>query len=179
MFSESAVFLFFWSKAINWNLEALHQFYCDSTIIKFQLPRYAGGILVTLLRALLSKGSNRKSHNHNFRGNSYSFICFDCDVFLCWENREFQNLTCGKYSVSKCSCGFLPLLSSSRVFPLRWRGRSSTRSWMPLIWLQNDPSNSCGICTSLNLIYLGPLWEQRSLPSPGSHASIFAHAHRT
>lgn len=40
------------------------------------------------------------------------------------------------------------------------------------------PTNSCRICTSLNLIYLRPLWEQRSRPNPGSHAHIFTHTHR-
>lgn len=40
-----------WGNAINRNLEALHQFYCDSTIIKFQLPLLCG-----LLPCHLAKG---------------------------------------------------------------------------------------------------------------------------
>ncbi len=69
------------------------------------------------------------------------------------------------------------LLSSSDVFSLRWQGQSVILSWMPLTRLQSAPTNSCGICTSLNLIYLRPHWEQRSRPSPGSHATIFTLTH--
>lgn len=69
------------------------------------------------------------------------------------------------------------LLSSSDVFSLRWQGQSVIRSWMPLTRLRNAPTNSCGICTSLNLIYLKPLWEQMSRPCPESHAPIFTHTH--
>lgn len=69
------------------------------------------------------------------------------------------------------------LLSSSDVFSLRWQGQSAVLSWMPPTRLQNAPANSCRICTSLNLIYWRPLWEQRSRPCPGSHAPIFTHTH--
>lgn len=69
------------------------------------------------------------------------------------------------------------LLSSSDVFSLRWQGRSVIRSWMPLTRLRGAPTNSCGICTSLNLIHLKPLWEQMSRPCPESHAPIFTHIH--
>lgn len=31
--------------------------------------------------------------------------------------------------------------------------------------LQSVSTNSCGICTSLNLIFLGPLWESEEEPS--------------
>lgn len=68
-----------------------------------------------------------------------------------------------------------PLFSSSDVFSLRWQGQSVILCWMPLTRLQNAPTNSCGICTSLNLIYLRPLWEQKRRPCPGSHEPIFTH----
>lgn len=95
------------------------------------------------------------------------------------------NITFQSLSHEHDSCREAKLLySSSDVFSLRWRGQSAILCWMPLARLQNAPTNSCGICTSLNLIYLRPLWEQRRRPSPGSHEPIFTctptytHTHR-
>lgn len=96
--------------------------------------------------------------------------------------------TCGKHNVSK-SFSWTWFLWGGKatllvlwcvLFEVAW-AVCDTLLDAPSHWLQNTPTNSCGICTSLNLIYLRPLWEQRNRPSPGSHAPIFTytrtHAH--
>lgn len=52
-------------------------------------------VLVTLLRAVISAGGNKKKkqHNHNFSGNPSSFMSFAYNVF---QKGGFQNPTCGK-----------------------------------------------------------------------------------
>lgn len=58
-----------------------------------------------------------------------------------------------------------------------WGGRDSVwcSAGCPLTRLQSVSTNSCGICTSLNLIYLRPQWEQRSRPRLGSYICIRFH----
>lgn len=81
------------------------------------------------------------------------------------------------------------LQRGSRAAPLHplmcslWGGRDSVwcSAGCPLTRLQSVSTNSCGICTSLNLIYLRPQWEQRSRPRLGSYiyAPVFTRSQIT
>lgn len=128
-----------------------------------------------------SKGGNRKSHYHSFCWNSYPFIRFAYNVFHRRENRDFffriqlrGNIIFQRFSCEYDSCRKAePLFLSSDVFSLRWRGQSAILSWMPLTWLPNVSTDSCGICTSLNLIYLRPPEGAEELSQPSIICSLY------
>lgn len=84
-------------------------------------------------------------------------------------NITFQRFSCEYDSCRKAE----PLFLSSDVFSLRWRGQSAVLSWMPLTWLPNVSTDSCGICTSLNLIYLRPLVGAEELSQPSIICSLY------
>lgn len=123
--------------------------------------------LVPLLRARLSKGSDRTSHNHNFSGNSYSFIRSARCVFHRRENREletFQRLPHDSWREATP----LPLSPdvfsevSGTVCDAQLDAPPPNPASPSLHRCKNAHTNSCGICTPLNLIHLRPLREQRS-----------------